>query len=60
MRKKTKTVFEEILAGLTEAAAIARGEAEPARIYVPEHVEAIVPASERAINRPRGRRKRAS
>ena len=43
MAKKTKTkrmsAFEEIKAGLLEAVAIARGEAEPARVYVPPQVD---------------------
>ncbi len=39
MKKKNKTVFEGIMEGLTEAAAIARGEAEPARVYVPEKID---------------------
>jgi len=37
-KKKKKTVFEGIMEGLTEAAAIARGEAQPARVYVPNKV----------------------
>jgi len=43
MAKKTKTkrmsAFEEIKAGLLEAVAIAKGDAEPARVYVPEQVD---------------------
>ncbi len=43
MAKKTKTkrmsAFEEIKTGLLEAVAIARGEAEPARVYVPERID---------------------
>ena len=39
MRRKSKSVFEGIMEGLNEAAAIARGEAEPARVYVPERVD---------------------
>ena len=39
-KSKNRSVFEGIMAGLTEAAAIARGEAEPARVvYVPERVD---------------------
>jgi putative transcriptional regulator len=37
-KKKKKTVFEGIMEGLTEAAAIARGETQPARVYVPNKV----------------------
>jgi putative transcriptional regulator len=41
--KKAKTkrmsVFEEIKAGLLEAVAIAKGEAKPARVYIPERVD---------------------
>jgi putative transcriptional regulator len=39
-KAKTKRIsaFEEIKAGLLEAVAIARGETEPARIYVPNKV----------------------
>ena len=41
--KKAKTkrmsAFEEIKAGLLEAVAIAKGEAKPARVYVPERVD---------------------
>jgi putative transcriptional regulator len=38
-RKRNKSVFEGIMEGLHEAAAIARGEAEPTRVYVPERVD---------------------
>ena len=38
-KNKDRSVFEGIMAGLTEAAAIARGEAEPARVYVPPQVD---------------------
>jgi len=35
---KRMSAFEEIKAGLLEAVAIAKGEAEPARVYVPNKV----------------------
>ena len=39
-KKKRMSVFEEIKAGLLEAVAIAKGEAEPARVvHVPERVD---------------------
>ena len=38
-KNRDRSVFEGIMAGLTEAAAIARGEAKPARVYVPEQID---------------------
>lgn len=35
----SKKAFDKIAAGLAEAAAIARGEKEPARIYVPHEID---------------------
>lgn len=36
---KRKTAFEKISEGLNEALAIARGEAKPARLYVPPEID---------------------
>ena len=35
----SKKAFDKIAAGLTEAIAIARGEAKPARLYVPSEID---------------------
>ena len=35
----SKSVFDKIAAGLNEALAISRGEAEPARMYVPAELD---------------------
>lgn len=59
MRKKRKTAFEEILEALTEAAAIARGETKPARVYVSARTDVSAKRVAASIKRRRERRKPA-